>query len=156
MVSGGSVDGSDPGVALAPAQANPAATAFARAAKAGLVTQDEARRVAADAGVMLEGLGGDEGGVIGALAAVGLRIDGNDGRYVGLAGIREVSGTLRVADIVERTDVVAVVNESGEALNAEVAVDLGDWVRPRLIDGRPVLVASHDGGRWSNADTRSK
>jgi hypothetical protein len=156
IVGAEAIDGSDPGVALAPAKPNPAATAFAIAAQAGLVTQDEARRVAAESGIALAGLGGDEGGVIGALAAVGLRIDGNDGRYVGLAGIREVSGVVQVAKILERTGVVAVVDESGESLGADVDVDLGDWVRPRLVDGRPVLVASHDGGRWSNADARSK
>lgn len=156
IVGDGSIDGSDPGVALAPSKPNPSATTFARAAQVGLVTQDEARRLAADWGIILEGLGGDEGGVIGALAAVGLRIDGNDGRYVGLVGIREVAGVVRVAEILERTGVEAVVDEAGNSLGASADVDLGNWVRPRLVDGRPVLVASHDGERWSNADTRSK
>lgn len=156
IVGAGSIDGSDPGVALAPAKPNLSAAKFARAAQAGLVTQAEARHVAAGSGIVLEGLGGDEGGVIGALAAVGLRIDGNDGRYVGLAGIRDVTGVVRVTEILERTGVAAIVDEAGNSLGADVDVDLGDWVRPRLVDGRPVLVASHNGERWSNADTRSK
>lgn len=156
IVGANSIEGSDPGVALAPSKPNPPATTFARAAQTGLVTQEDARRIAAGSGISLEGLGGDEGGVIGALAAVGLRIDGNDGRYVGLAGIRKVAGVVRVAEIVERTGVVRVVDEAGRPLAADVDVDLGNWVRPRLVEGRPVLVASHDGERWSNADTRSK
>ena len=47
-----------------------------------LVTQSEARQIAADHGIYLEGLGGTEDGVIGALAAVGLMATKNDGRVV--------------------------------------------------------------------------
>ena len=152
-----SIAGSDPGVALAPPDVGRRVVDFARSAQSGLVTQEQARRVAARGAVVLEGLGGDEGGVVGALAAVGLRADGNDGRFVGLAGIREVDGVLRVAEILERTGVTAVVDVAdADHLAPDVYVDLGDWVRPRLIDGEPVLVARHNGGRWTNADARPR
>jgi hypothetical protein len=154
-VAGASIPGSDPGVALAPLRLEAQVTAFARSAQSGLVTAEQARRVAAGNGVVLEGLGGDHGGVIGALAAVGLRSTGNDGRFVGLAGIRNVAGVMQVADVLEQTGIALVLNEAGgEPLPIDAAVDLRDWVRPRLMQGLPVLVAQHDGGRWTNADAR--
>jgi tRNA(Ile2) C34 agmatinyltransferase TiaS len=62
--------GSDPGLCLA--RAVPAAvTEFGRRAQRELVGQDEARALATKHGLLLQGLGGDEGGVIGALAALG-------------------------------------------------------------------------------------
>ncbi|MCP3997247.1 MAG: ABC transporter substrate-binding protein [bacterium] len=155
IVAGASILGSDPGVALAPLTPSPALLAYSQGAQQGLVDQDQARRVAAQEGVLLAGLGGDEGGVIGAVAAVGLRIGGNDGRFVGLDGIREVAGPVPVGEFLEQTDVIAVVDEAtGERLQTDVVVDLGDWVRPRLVDGQPVLIARRNGERWSNADAR--
>ena len=155
IVAREAIAGSDPGVALAQLKPCDELLGFGQAAQAGLVTQEQARRVAGLAGIYHEGLGGDGGGVIGAVAAVGLRIGGNDGRFVGLPGIREIAGVVTVADILERTEIVATIDEADSTLlGPDIAVDLGDWVRPRLIGGRPVLVARHDGTRWMNADTR--
>ena len=157
IVARAAVPGSDPGVALAPVQLVAEVVEFARSAQAGLVTQGQARRVAAHNGVILEGLGGDEGGVIGALAAAGLRDNGNDGRFVGLAGIRDVAGVMEVADVLEQTGITAILDETaGHPLPDGAAIDLGDWVRPRLINGLPVLVARHNGERWTNADARPR
>src|SRR5690606_15744034 len=59
-----------------------AASKFGRRCQQEIVTQWEAREVAAAHGFHLEGLGGTEGGVIGALAAVGLAATADDGRIV--------------------------------------------------------------------------
>ena len=68
--------GSDPGLCVA--RAVPAAiAAFGHRAQRQLVTQAEARALAKAHGIPLVGLGGDEGGVIGALAAVGLAAAGD-------------------------------------------------------------------------------
>lgn len=83
--------GSDPGLCVA--SAVPAEiTEFGRRTKVELVTQAEARQLAAKHGILLEGLGGTEGGVIGALAGVGLSASGEDGRYVMVGSLRELSG----------------------------------------------------------------
>jgi len=47
-----------------------------------VVTQEEARRLASLSAIYLEGLGGTEGGVIGALAAVGPASTNCEGRVV--------------------------------------------------------------------------
>ena len=43
----------------------------------------------------------------------GLRGTGNDGRYVGLAGIRNVAGVMEVADVLEQTGIAVVLDEAG-------------------------------------------
>ena len=58
--------------------------AFAARAKSEVVTQADARTVADRAGCHLEGLGGTNQGIIGALAAIALAAGGDDGRVVHL------------------------------------------------------------------------
>jgi hypothetical protein len=58
---------------------------FSLRCKSEVMTQEEARAVAIRAKCHLEGLGGTEQGIIGALAAIGLIVGGNDGRVVHLA-----------------------------------------------------------------------
>ena len=90
--------GSDPGLCVA-AEVPEEITQFGLRAKLELVTQEEARRLASRHGILLEGLGGTEGGVIGALAGVGLAASGEDGRYVLVGSMRELSGLQPVAAV---------------------------------------------------------
>jgi hypothetical protein len=155
VVARDSIPGSDPGVAVLSGGAPDTVVAFARAAQRGLVTRSETVRLAADAGIPLVGLGGTEDGVIGALCGAALRADGNDGRFVGLRGIRDVSGPVTVADLLGRTAIEDVIDEAtGAGLEGGVIIDVGDWVRPRLLHGRPVVVARNVEGAWVNADVR--
>jgi hypothetical protein len=157
VVTAESIAGSDPGVALVAPQAHRGLVEFARAAQTGLVRQAEARDLAAAHGVRLAGLGGTEDGVIGALGAVALRVEGNDGRFVDLPGIRDVAGVMTVAAVLERTSIAEVVGVDGAAPPPrEAELDLGDWVRPRLQSGRPVVAARRHAGRWVNADARPR
>lgn len=88
-----SVAGSDPGLCIAclPDKLTPQARCqiallveFGRAAQTRLCTKDEAYRLASRISwVGLEEHGGTGDGVIGALAGVGLRLSGNDGRFRG-------------------------------------------------------------------------
>ncbi len=152
-----SIDGSDPGIAIVAGTCPPAALEYARRAQSALVDQSEARRIAEEHGVYLSGHGGTEDGVIGALAGAALRVDGNDGRYVDLPGIREVSGEIYVADLLDRTAIASVVDSrTGEPLGSATKIDAGGWVRPRLVGGRPVLAVARTGDGWVNADRRSR
>ena len=57
------IEGSDPGIALAGEfRVNPAIVAFGIDAKTRIVDQKRARAIAQNSGVLLEGLGGTEGG----------------------------------------------------------------------------------------------
>jgi hypothetical protein len=133
------VEGSDPGLALA-AGASAEMAAFATRAKHDVVTQSEARDVAERSGCHLEGLGGTNQGVIGALAAVALVADGNDGRVVHVdewPWPDPFNGVQSVAAIRDR-GVTEIRTVSGEAFTDDV-VDVGKHLRPNWRDGRIVV-----------------
>jgi len=141
VMKGWFVAGSDPGLCVAMNVSDETKT-FGLRCKNEVVSQDEARAIAAHAGCHLEGLGGTEQGVVGALAAVGLIAGGNDGRVVQLSswpypddafsgprGIRELSG--------RGIDEVRVL-ESGKEITGGL-VDIGKHLRPNWRGGRVVL-----------------
>jgi hypothetical protein len=95
-------------------------------------------------------------GRIGACAGAALRSTGQDGRFIGLRGIRDLTGTLRTDEILGRSGVAAVETEDGRALPADARVDTRGWVRPSLRGGRPVLVVRREAGCWLPGERRSK
>ena len=132
------VRGSDPGLAVAERSA-PALDAFAARAKTEVVTQDEARALAAEAGCHLEGLGGTNQGIIGALSSIALAFGGNDGRVVHVEGWPwpdEVTGVQATAAIRERVTDIRLL--TGEPFTGDV-LDVGKRVRPNWSGGRIVL-----------------
>lgn len=134
------VEGSDPGLCIAAAVSREMQE-FALRCKSEVVTQDEARAVAARAGCHLEGLGGSEQGVIGALAAVGLIAGGSDGRVVHLASWPypdDFSGPHAISEIKGRgVDQVRQIEPDLAVIGG--SVDIGKHLRPSWREGRVVL-----------------
>jgi hypothetical protein len=128
--------------------------AFGRRAKTEIVTQQEARTLAAREGILLEGLTGDEGGVIGALAAVGLRKTDNDGRFNWRRGMREAEPLITVAKLLRTTGIDAVESVSGRAVNADDIIDVRPWPRAILAEGRAVLLVEEAGEEDENCHWR--
>ncbi len=91
-------------------------------------------------------------GCIGALAGIGLRSSGRDGRFLALVGIRKITGVVRVADILQRTAIRSVETTEGNPLPGQELVDTLDWVRPTLCNGQPVLVVKRNGSCWHPAE----
>jgi hypothetical protein len=114
--------------------------AFGRRAKSEIVTQQEARQLAVRAGLLLEGLTGDDGGVIGALAAVGLRKTDNDGRFNWRRGMREAGPFISVEKLLRTTGIDAVRSISGRAVGADDVIDVRPWPRAILAEGLAVLL----------------
>ena len=145
------VEGSDPGLAVA-ARASAEMAAFAARAKTDVVSQSDARAVADRAGCHLEGLGGTEQGIIGALAAIALVAGGDDGRVVHVdewPWPDHFSGQQPVAAIAAR-GVAEIRTPTGEAFAGDV-VDVGKHLRPNWRSGRIVLFvesASHGESPW--------
>lgn len=136
--------GSDPGLCLTrrvPAEV----IAFGYRAKRQLVTQDEARLLAAAHDIPLLGLGGDESGVIGALAAVGLAASGEDGRYPLVGRSRELAGLQPVA-VLLAAGVAAVQTRDGRPVTSGLVQC--DKLRPARRGGRPILVVEQAGDYW--------
>ncbi len=153
-----SAPGSDAGLCIAAwdgaatMPADDAVQAFGRRAKQEVVTTAAAIGLARQAGLVLEGLTGDGGGVIGALAGVGLRAGGDDGRFLWLPGLREAGGVHPVATLFSLTGIEACQTED-PATNVPIdipptdTVDIGPWCRPILRGGRAVLLVEPTAGQ---------
>jgi len=132
--------GSDPG--LCAADRVPVALGeFGRRCQREVVRQDEARALARAHGVHLEGLGGTEDGVIGALAAVGLLAGGDDGRVVHLPGWSwpdGFAGPRPLAAVLGR-GVDEIRQATGDEPVTDGVVDVGKHLRPSFRGGRVVL-----------------
>jgi len=136
--------GSDPGLCVAPSV--PAAiTEFGRRVQREVVTQQEARALAAAHGLPLLGLGGTEDGIIGALAAVGLAASGEDGRYVMVGRSRELDG-LQPVETLLGAGIAAVETTAG--LPVREGVVETEKLRPARRGGRPVAVVEWADDRW--------
>jgi hypothetical protein len=147
--------GSDPGLCVA---ASPPASVlrWGRAAQAELLHMEAALRLAAEEGLHLEPLGGTGGGVIGALAAVGLLATWNSGRVVFcgnfLAGASDQIGVHPAADVYAwGVDDILSIDDHSRIANG--TIDLGKRLRPNLRNGRVVLyVAPNTGANTGNSD----
>jgi tRNA(Ile2) C34 agmatinyltransferase TiaS len=137
--------GSDPGLCLSTVV--PAAiTQFGRRAQREMVTQAEARSLASAYGLSLLGLGGDEGGVIGALAAVGLVASGEDGRYVLVGRSRELTGLQPVPALLA-AGIAMVRTPDGQAVTSGLVQT--DKLRPARRGGLPIAVVEWSQDHWT-------
>jgi hypothetical protein len=136
--------GSDPGLcvsALVPAEVR----AFGQRAQREFLAQGEARALAVRHGMYLEGLGGDEMGVIGALAAVGLTAGGDAGRYIQAGQVRALSGLQPVSAILA-AGIAVVQTATGESVTEGLVQ--ADRLRPARRGGRAVAVVQRQDDIW--------
>jgi len=144
LVMGGYQAGSDPGLCLA--QQVPAEViAFGYRAKRQIIAQEEARLLAKAHGIPLVGLGGDESGVIGALAAVGLAASGEDGRYPLVGRSRELGGLQPVSALLA-AGIAAVQTRDGRPVTNGLVQS--DKLRPARRGGRPILIVEWADDHW--------
>jgi hypothetical protein len=149
-------EGANPGLCVVRANAVPAALVeMGRRAQREVWTLD-----AFDAGLRGMDLGlwwsGETGqGRIGACSGAALRSTGNDGRFIGLRGIRDLDGNLSVAEICARSGVEEVRLAGGGSIGGDAIVDTRGWVRPSLIEGRAVLVVHRESDRLVPFEKRS-
>jgi hypothetical protein len=122
---------------------------FGRRAKSEVLTISEAGRLAAISGIRCEGLTGTGGGVIGALAAIGLHRAGEDGRFLWLPGLRELQGAYPVALLCSTGHIDRVCTLDGADLSPETLVEVGEWVRPVLRGGQATLFVEEQNHAWS-------
>jgi hypothetical protein len=110
-----------------------------------VIPQQEARDLAKAHNIYLEGLGGDENGVIGALAAVGLAAQENDGRYVMIGSVRELKGRQPVSRLLA-AGITSVLNLDGEPVTEGKVRAFK--LRPARRGGQPVLFVEKKGKLW--------
>lgn len=144
-----SADGSDVGLCLAAWEVvDETVISFGRRAKLEVLTMPEAHETASRSRVRSEGLTGTGGGVIGALAGIGLHRDGNDGRFLWLPGLRELKGTYPVEEVIAKGHIERVCTLDHDDLALDALVNVGDWVRPVLRNGRSTLYVEEQNHGW--------
>jgi hypothetical protein len=151
-----SAEGSDPGlcVAVSGRLENPSVIIeFGLKAKQSVVTQDEAYDLAGRFGIHLSAHGGTGHGIIGALAGVGLRMSGNDGRMRGGLEIGAENSMVSVSEICAHPHVDSVKSLNGDVLKGDELVIVGDKVKTVLRDEESVLLVipsegMADSARW--------
>ncbi|MDD1672872.1 MAG: ABC transporter substrate-binding protein [Methanomicrobiales archaeon] len=132
------VKGSDPGIAVADTLSlGPSAVAFGIDAKRTILTQAQARTIAKYSDILLEGLGGTEGGVIGALAGIGLASTGNDGRFVQKDHLRDLHD-IQDSAILLKGGVDLILTADGLSVT-EGNIRFRKFPKPSLLRGKAVL-----------------
>jgi hypothetical protein len=151
------VAGSDPGLCLAMG-ASEEMHAFSLRCKCEVITREEARAVAARAGCYLEGLGGTEQGIIGALAAIGLIVSGNDGRVVHLNDWpypEDNFSGVQTIDAIYAKGVHAIRELDSNKPVMSGFIDAGKHLRPNWRGGRIVLYVNPETDSSVVADWRA-
>ena len=144
-----SAQGSDAGLTLAKWDSiNECVLSFAKRAKIAVLTMLEAEQTASQSQIRCEGLTGTHGGIIGALSAIGLHRAGNDGRFLWLPGLRELKGKYPVSEIYTKGHVDRVCTLSDVDLHTKTIVDVGEWIRPILRDGKATLYVEEINHEW--------
>jgi hypothetical protein len=155
-------EGSDPGLCIcSPDQITDHIKDFGLRAQKEVLNKNQADSLAAEFGIFLVELGGTGDGIIGSLAGVGLRVEGNSGRYIDLPGIRDIKGIVTVSELLARTDIESVINIRGDILDRDAVIDSRDWMRPSLVNGQPVLrvrprLSTCDDTAWTSAELRER
>jgi len=152
---GESAEGSDPGLCIAVAermQKPDLLVEFGYRAKRDVIDMKDAFQIASEVGVHLSCHGGTGQGVIGALAGVGLRLGGNDGRMRGTLEISSVNGVATVRDILVHPEVDVVRTLDGSSLADSDLVRFVDKVKTVLLGGKLVLLVTPE--RSGSEDVR--
>jgi len=136
--------GSDPGLCVAPLSGplnRQNLVAFGKAAKKEVLTKSDAYGLAAASNVHLSEHGGTGQGVVGALAGMGLRLSGNDGRYRGWYHLGRPGDIVSVQALCAYPFVDHLVTVTGEVLSPDTRVMIGsEKTKTVCMDHKQVIV----------------
>ncbi|MFN8443861.1 MAG: hypothetical protein U0175_23985 [Caldilineaceae bacterium] len=155
-----SAPGSDAGLCMAQRSAvDEAVVAFGLLAKTQVLTIQVAQQLAQSRAIRLEGLTGTGGGMIGALAAIGLRVEGNDGRFLWLPRLRQLQGIYTVERLCQLVPIELIQDRGGSPIPGHERIEIGEWPRPIMRNGKILLLVdkaeNHDQFEWQVADKQS-
>jgi hypothetical protein len=150
-----SAPGSDAGLCIAAAdKVTPEMEHWGASAKVTILTRTLAHETAQRNGIFLEGLTGEKIGVIGALAAVGLRHAGNDGRVLWLPYLRETEGVFTTDELKLRLTADRITDCDGNLIPGSDKIIADGWIRPVMRDKLITLLAEktaeNEGYQWKH------
>ena len=126
---------------------------FGRSAKEIFLSTERAFDMAHEQNVFLKELKSGARGVIGALAGIGLRLSGNDGKIRGKFELKE--SNLSVRELLDLNFIEAVANENFKPLLPDERVKLIGALKPVFLDFKAtLLVKKESGGRFRNLSVK--
>jgi len=133
---------SDAGLCVAPAKdVTSAVMEYGNRAKREILTIKDAFRMVDNTSIYLEGFLNARIGVIGSLAAVGLRAGGNDGRLLWSRNLRETTGDFQIVDLLGIVDIDRVLEKDHRSADPSAVIRITEWCRPVMIGGKITLIA---------------
>jgi hypothetical protein len=138
-------EGSDAGLCIIPWEKIPKEIMdWGQRAKGEVLYLIDALALASEWNFYLQGFTGEKIGQIGAMAAVGLRRRGNDGRFIWLKGSNELrdfdTGVYSVGELLKSAGIDQVVTKEGTKLSEFNRIHCEGWTRPVLTDQQAVLL----------------
>jgi len=139
--------GSDAGLCIATEnQINEQILTWGNRAKKEILEKSEAYKIAEEAGIFLKGYTGEKIGVIGSLAAIGLRKGGNDGRNIWLKGheLRDLKGAYQIKELKRIINIEAVITKDGTSVDENERLEVGEWLRPPVINSLNTVIVEQN------------
>lgn len=122
-------------------------------AKKEILTMDEAYEIAQKSNAFLQGYTGTKGGIIGSLAAIGLRKAGNDGRFLYVKGMRQLKGIFDIQNLFTLAEIDEIIElNTGLTINSG-SIFLEEWWRPVLKNSKKILFvesSKNNNYEWTN------
>lgn len=153
-------EGSDPGLCIVEKDFTDRdeLISFGNAAKCKVLTKEDAYGLAQKKNIHLSEHGGLGIGVIGALAGIGLRMSGSDGRYKGQIRVAKNQDNMLVRDILVNDRIDIIQDKNGYTLAADEEIFVTERVKTVRLRGQSVLLVEkveHDNGYvWKNIDKK--
>jgi hypothetical protein len=130
----------NPGYALAAwNNFDPEVVAWGKMAKISSIQRMDAITLARRSGISIAGITGSGAGVIGALSAVGLRYDGNDGYIYWMPGLDKLTGIHTQVEINQFIHFESIESEHHKRPALDDRILFTEGIKPVLRDGRVVL-----------------
>jgi len=146
-------EGSDVGLCIIPFdEVDDEIVNWGLTAKKTVLNKTLARELADRKSVFLEGLTGTHDGIIGSMAATGLRKFGNDGRILMLeADFRSFTGLIKVSEICINFHIRNIFDNFGNEIFPEAFVYLEENWKPVLRNGEyTLIVEKHEQYEWKS------
>jgi len=125
-------------------------------AKTIILNEDNCYALANKSNAYLKGLTGKKTGIIGAMAAVGLALSGDDGRVLWMKNLRETKGIFKIKDIREIIGIDVFTTESEIPVNDNALIELGEWNRPIVKKHQTVLYVKQNNLKPNEYKTSDK
>ena len=124
-------EGSDAGLCIAEwEKVNAEIILWGHKAKTEILEKKTAHELANNNEIYLEGFTGEKIGVIGSLAAAGLRKEGCDGRLLWMQNMREKTGIFKISDYKELVGIDKISDREGNLIAGNERLNVSDWCRP--------------------------